>query len=522
MAITAPPEITPYPQAPQRNQPEAVFVPLANTFAASLEPRRVEMQALADWMKVTGDNIQQEAQGAADAAADAATVQAEQARDDARFAESGAQTAQGLAEGARDAAVSAAASASQYAADAEVFRNESESAKDAALALVNFAGKWADLTGALNTPATAFHQGAYWRLLNDLADVTASEPANDNADWLFIYTNAELRRSLLDEATLYADFENGDYRLYEGVGAGVVRNKAFGDVFTFTRGSSATGRGVSSLEAVTTDVARFVYSPELRKRQGLQIEESRTRLNTVAAAPTVAEDVTVTAVAHTISFYGTGEVVLSGAAAQTLTGTGDDERVELTLTPTAGTLTLTPSGDVVDLQLEVGSVATSVIRGEGSTQTRAADNCSRTLGDVFNPNEFTIIASGSTPNDSSYYLFDANTASTSNRVAILRPGNDQVMDFVTSAATIEGPVIEDGEFLIAALSFSLSKGIQIGSVNGNSFNTPVSEGVAPTNLYVGQRFNGAEIFNGPIGTLFVIPRPLSEAEINVITQPEAQ
>lgn len=58
MAITAPPEITPYPEAPQRGgMSEAVFVPTANTFVSSLEPRRVEMQALADWMKTAGDYV---------------------------------------------------------------------------------------------------------------------------------------------------------------------------------------------------------------------------------------------------------------------------------------------------------------------------------------------------------------------------------------------------------------------------------------------------------------------------------
>ena len=92
MAITTPPEITPYPEAPQRNQAESVFVPLANTFVASLEPRRVEMQALADWMKTAGD------------AAEAAQGLAEGARDDAQLAQGAAETAQGLSEDARDAA----------------------------------------------------------------------------------------------------------------------------------------------------------------------------------------------------------------------------------------------------------------------------------------------------------------------------------------------------------------------------------------------------------------------------------
>ena len=56
-------------------------------------------------------------------------------------------------------------------------------AEATAVAAANFKGGWADLTGALDTPASVLHAGAYWLLLDDLADVTASEPASDNAEW---------------------------------------------------------------------------------------------------------------------------------------------------------------------------------------------------------------------------------------------------------------------------------------------------------------------------------------------------
>ncbi|MFV3388434.1 hypothetical protein ACNFCJ_24020, partial [Pseudomonas sp. NY15364] len=77
--------------------------------------------------------------------------------------------------------------------------------------------------------------------------------------------------------------------------------------------------------------------------RGLLIEESRTNL-LLNSATLATQSVTVTAVAHTLSFYGTGSVTLSGAATGTLTGTGAGNRVSLTFTPTAGTLTLTVSG----------------------------------------------------------------------------------------------------------------------------------------------------------------------------------
>jgi len=49
-------------------------------------------------------------------------------------------------------------------------------------ALANFKGNWSALTGALAKPASVFHNGAFWALLNNQADVTASQPGV-SADW---------------------------------------------------------------------------------------------------------------------------------------------------------------------------------------------------------------------------------------------------------------------------------------------------------------------------------------------------
>lgn len=92
----------------------------------------------------------------------------------------------------------------------------------------------------------------------------------------------------------------------------------------------------------------------------------------------VTQSVTVSAVAHTLHFTGTGTVTLSGASTAgplVGTGTGEDNRVSLTFTPSAGSLTLTVSGTVSNAQLEVGSVRSSYIpnlAGSG-TVTRAAE-----------------------------------------------------------------------------------------------------------------------------------------------------
>lgn len=54
---------------------------------------------------------------------------------------------------------------------------------DAARAIANFAGVWSTLTGPLNKPATVYHAGLFYVLVNNLASVSASEPGV-TADWI--------------------------------------------------------------------------------------------------------------------------------------------------------------------------------------------------------------------------------------------------------------------------------------------------------------------------------------------------
>ena len=54
-----------------------------------------------------------------------------------------------------------------------------------AAASADFKGAWSALTGALNKPASVSHNGSFWALLNNLANVTTSQPGV-SADWQFI------------------------------------------------------------------------------------------------------------------------------------------------------------------------------------------------------------------------------------------------------------------------------------------------------------------------------------------------
>lgn len=113
-----------------------------------------------------------------------------------------------------------------------------------------------------------------------------------------------------------------------------------------------SGRG--NHQVAVSDAKRGVYGwmPKTGRRNLLNATDA---LSTQSA--------TVTAVAHTLAFTGTGTVTLSGTStAGPLVGTGAGNRVSLTFTPIAGSLTLTVSGSVTLAQLELGSTATAYQR----------------------------------------------------------------------------------------------------------------------------------------------------------------
>ena len=165
-------------------------------------------------------------------------------------------------------------------------------------------------------------------------------------------------------------------------GSGEVNTAAFGlgsTTPTFTRATSATTfDSTGSIISVASGIPRSYYDPTTLQYRGYLSEPSRTNLvlnSLINGTDFSTQSVAVTAVAHTLSFYGTGTITLSGAStAGPLVGTGVyPQRVTLTFTPTVGTLTLTVSGSCKYVQLETSNYATSFIPTASTSVVRNAD-----------------------------------------------------------------------------------------------------------------------------------------------------
>jgi len=144
---------------------------------------------------------------------------------------------------------------------------------------------------------------------------------------------------------------------YHNAGADGVK------VFNYQNGNTVASNVVTEAQGATIAESSFL---------GALVEPVRTQLY-LNSATLVTQNNTVTAQAYTASFYGTGTVTFSGAYVGSLVGTGANNRVSLTFTPSAGTLTSTVSGSCTRAQLEAGSYFSSYVASVGASVTRNAD-----------------------------------------------------------------------------------------------------------------------------------------------------
>jgi hypothetical protein len=182
-----------------------------------------------------------------------------------------------------------------------------------------------------------------------------------------------LREAVLDYRAISA-LNPSLYTFASGRKAGtlysLVPDSGAGDFGVTRSGTTAMELNKDGVwQPVGENVPRFSYAGG---EPGILVEEARTNvfLNSDALAT---QNITVTAAAWTVSFYGTGSITFSGAHTAVLTGTGANDRVSLTFTPSAGALTCTVAGSVLFAQAELGVFSTSYIKTTGATQTRNAD-----------------------------------------------------------------------------------------------------------------------------------------------------
>ena len=292
---------------------------------------------------------------------------------------------------------------------------------------------------------------------------------------------------------------------------------------TFSRASSATFiDSTGTLATAATNSPRFQHDPNTLQSLGLLIEESRTNL-LLNSATLGTQSVTVTATAHTLSFYGTGTVTLTGAStAGPTTGSGAfPKRTTLTFTPTAGSLTLTVSGTVSNAQLEAGAFATSYIPTTAAAATRGADLASVTgssFSSWFRQIEGTIYATAS-PSVSGV-LWDIGAGGTFGTTIYgnwtgtqwaLSPNSAPInvaSSVITTASAAVACAIKSNDMVIAANGL-------IGAVDA-ACTMPSS----PTVLIIGKGgwTSAASYLNGTIGRLAFFPSRLPGSTLQRLTQ----
>jgi hypothetical protein len=294
--------------------------------------------------------------------------------------------------------------------------------------------------------------------------------------------------------------------------------------------SSTVGEYVPT-GATINSAPRFDHNPVTGESLGLLIEEQRSNL-LLNSGTLATQNVTVTAVAHTLSFTGTGTVTLSGtstAGPLVGTGTGEANRVSLTFTPTAGTLTLTVSGTVTNAQLEIGAFRTSYIPTAGTAATRSADVCSisgSNFSGWYRQDEGSFFAdaihTAAPIGGAARRMFEVNNASEAERLfagfntttAVQMLIQDDNVIQANLTLTVPAPI----STVKLAVAFALNNAGIV--ANGGAVSSDAScTTPTPTQLTIGYSSSGGNsTLNGHIRRLTYWPARLPNSMLQTITQ----
>jgi hypothetical protein len=255
--------------------------------------------------------------------------------------------------------------------------------------------------------------------------------------------------SLLTQASLIlTPTAYKDNKLYS-----VVPSNGNGDL-TFTRATTATRINSSGvIETVASNVPRLDYSSGTAS---ILLEPQRTNL-LLNSGTLSTQSVTTTAVSYSLSFYGTGTITLSGSYSGTLIGTGISNRVTLTFTPTAGTLTLTVSGTCTNAQFEAGDYATSYIPTTTSIVTRNKDlSYVSGISDLIGQTEGVLYveSAGFLKNELTNGYVSLSNDTATNRILI---GYDQTSNIISFEVVVSGT-------FVAYMSYNISDITQLSKI----------------------------------------------------------
>ena len=300
---------------------------------------------------------------------------------------------------------------------------------------------------------------------------------------------------------------------------------------TFTRsGNTATVTNSSGvIAAINANLPRFDFNPTTLVCNGLLIEESRTNLllNSLLNGTNLSTQlITTTAVAHTLSFYGTGQIVLTGTSSATVTGTGAyPSRKTLTFTPTVGVLTLTVTGTVQYAQLEIGSFATSFIPTDATAVTRNADVATMTgtnFSDWYNANGGSITMS--------FQGVKQQPSNFTRLFVLYTDANNYLQDVIFSGSLSSFPEMKTASvsqlnFMTITVADVFTAGVVFATNNfkftGNAANPGIDTTVTIpplASLYIGCDQSGASQINGYVKKVSYYLPAFTTPEIQAFTK----
>ena len=283
---------------------------------------------------------------------------------------------------------------------------------------------------------------------------------------------------------------------------------------TFARTSTRTRVNSDGLvEDLLTGVPALDYTDGECPVLSLEQQSTNLYLNSDTL---VTQDVTTSATSYTVSFYGTGTITFTGTYSGSLVGTGANDRVSLTFTATAGTLTSTISGTVEKGQIEALGYATSYIPTSGATATRVAETLTKTgLSSYINSVEGTLYVNLKPKITGTIQLYSATNNriwlefNESNTRAYINNGGGTVNLNVNSES------VDFNTFRKVALTYEANNFKLY--VNGVGITISPVQGTFVANSLTDIRFNFGSHFYGDVKDVRLFNTVLTNAELTTLT-----